>query len=327
MWGVVAGDDRRRSRLSGGWILGRVREERSAAGGGYRGPRGQLSAMPSSCGSVWGWRPSNSSMATSRRCWSVLLRKRSMSCSPRASSITSVIRWPCCGRCAACAVASPSSIPTWVERLHRTTARSRWNESSMAGPTGAATSSSSIPRAPGPRGRGCCGRPGAIPPSFWPFEEDLVRMCREAGFRRVVDVDPQRNGIAANWGVDPTNRVLYVCPCPDQVPLDAFPFRFNRRRTPTTACPALLGLARSRFREPSAVVPFGANPTDQDATPPLDGPHVPGRVRQGRSHSPPPESGRRPPSPPVSPFRCARPRLGRHLLLALRGPLSHEEDA
>ena len=49
------------------------------------------------------------------------------------------------------------------------------------------------------------------PTSFWPFEEDLVRMCRDAGFRRVVDVDPRRNGIAANWGVDPTNRVLYVC--------------------------------------------------------------------------------------------------------------------
>jgi 2-polyprenyl-3-methyl-5-hydroxy-6-metoxy-1,4-benzoquinol methylase len=44
--------------------------------------------------------------------------------------------------------------------------------------------------------------------SFWPFEDDLVRMIKDAGFDEVSKV----NAVGPlPWQVDQTNRVLYLC--------------------------------------------------------------------------------------------------------------------
>ena len=45
--------------------------------------------------------------------------------------------------------------------------------------------------------------------SFWPYEEELRRMLSDAGFGRVVAVDPGAD--RSRWQVDQTNRVLYLC--------------------------------------------------------------------------------------------------------------------
>ena len=45
--------------------------------------------------------------------------------------------------------------------------------------------------------------------SFWPLEEDLVRMILDAGFREVIKVDT--SAAVDRWRVDPRSRVLYVC--------------------------------------------------------------------------------------------------------------------
>lgn len=45
--------------------------------------------------------------------------------------------------------------------------------------------------------------------SFWPFEDDLVRMIRDAGFESVEKIDV--TAMADPWQVDHTNRVLYRC--------------------------------------------------------------------------------------------------------------------
>jgi 2-polyprenyl-3-methyl-5-hydroxy-6-metoxy-1,4-benzoquinol methylase len=44
--------------------------------------------------------------------------------------------------------------------------------------------------------------------SFWPFEDDLVRMIKDAGFddvSKITEFGPEP------WQVDQTNRVLYIC--------------------------------------------------------------------------------------------------------------------
>lgn len=45
--------------------------------------------------------------------------------------------------------------------------------------------------------------------SFWPLEDDLVRMITDAGFARVEKVDPFADGQDLTWGVDHLNRVVY----------------------------------------------------------------------------------------------------------------------
>lgn len=45
--------------------------------------------------------------------------------------------------------------------------------------------------------------------SFWPFEEDLVRMLHDVGFTEVRQVE--REHMVEPWQVDHANRVLYVC--------------------------------------------------------------------------------------------------------------------
>ena len=47
------------------------------------------------------------------------------------------------------------------------------------------------------------------PQSFWPFEEDLVRMMRDAGFVDVEKVDPFADD--GQWQTDHLNRVMYLC--------------------------------------------------------------------------------------------------------------------
>lgn len=47
--------------------------------------------------------------------------------------------------------------------------------------------------------------------SFWPLEEDLVAMMRDAGFARVTKIAPSPQTKSAGWQVDLTNRVLYLC--------------------------------------------------------------------------------------------------------------------
>jgi SAM-dependent methyltransferase len=45
--------------------------------------------------------------------------------------------------------------------------------------------------------------------SFWPFEDDLVRMLHDAGFSDVEKIE--RDTMRHPWQVDAVNRVLYVC--------------------------------------------------------------------------------------------------------------------
>lgn len=45
--------------------------------------------------------------------------------------------------------------------------------------------------------------------SFWPLEEDLVRMMRDVGFRNIQKSNPDSANVG-RWGVDQTNRVIYV---------------------------------------------------------------------------------------------------------------------
>ena len=45
--------------------------------------------------------------------------------------------------------------------------------------------------------------------SFWPFEDDLVRMIEIAGFGSIEKVDHHAH--SEQWQVDHTNRVMYVC--------------------------------------------------------------------------------------------------------------------
>ena len=46
--------------------------------------------------------------------------------------------------------------------------------------------------------------------SFWPLEDDLVAMIHDAGFSSVDKVDLAEDGRASRWGVDQTNRVVYL---------------------------------------------------------------------------------------------------------------------
>lgn len=46
--------------------------------------------------------------------------------------------------------------------------------------------------------------------SFWPTEEDLVAMIRDAGFASATKIDLATDGRASRWGVDQTNRVVYI---------------------------------------------------------------------------------------------------------------------
>ncbi len=46
--------------------------------------------------------------------------------------------------------------------------------------------------------------------AFWPIEEDLVRMMRDAGFARVSKIDVAGEGKLSRWGVDTRNRVMYL---------------------------------------------------------------------------------------------------------------------
>jgi hypothetical protein len=48
------------------------------------------------------------------------------------------------------------------------------------------------------------------PEVFWPFEDDLVEMIREAGFVNVERVDPLDGTRRAGWAVDHHNRVMYL---------------------------------------------------------------------------------------------------------------------
>jgi SAM-dependent methyltransferase len=45
--------------------------------------------------------------------------------------------------------------------------------------------------------------------SFWPFEDELVRMIEMAGFRSIDKIIPDEH--AEPWQVDQTNRVIYMC--------------------------------------------------------------------------------------------------------------------
>ena len=47
------------------------------------------------------------------------------------------------------------------------------------------------------------------PESFWPLEDDLVRMIDDAGFSRVSKIDPSTR--PGRWQVDKLNRVMYLC--------------------------------------------------------------------------------------------------------------------
>jgi len=47
------------------------------------------------------------------------------------------------------------------------------------------------------------------PESFWPLEDDLVRMIDDAGFSRARKIDPDTR--AGRWQVDKLNRVMYLC--------------------------------------------------------------------------------------------------------------------
>jgi 2-polyprenyl-3-methyl-5-hydroxy-6-metoxy-1,4-benzoquinol methylase len=46
--------------------------------------------------------------------------------------------------------------------------------------------------------------------SFWPLEEDLEVMMLDAGFGSFEKVDLAADGRASRWGVDQTNRVVYL---------------------------------------------------------------------------------------------------------------------
>lgn len=46
--------------------------------------------------------------------------------------------------------------------------------------------------------------------AFWPYEDELVAMITRAGFATVEKIDMHAAGRAATWGVDPTNRVMYL---------------------------------------------------------------------------------------------------------------------
>ena len=46
--------------------------------------------------------------------------------------------------------------------------------------------------------------------SFWPLEEDLVAMIKDAGFASAEKIDLAGDGRASRWGVDQTNRVVYI---------------------------------------------------------------------------------------------------------------------
>jgi SAM-dependent methyltransferase len=48
----------------------------------------------------------------------------------------------------------------------------------------------------------------ANPQSFWPYEDDLVRMVRNAGFRSAEKVTVAN---LDDWQVDKVNRVMYLC--------------------------------------------------------------------------------------------------------------------
>jgi SAM-dependent methyltransferase len=45
--------------------------------------------------------------------------------------------------------------------------------------------------------------------SFWPLEDELVRMIQDAGFSSVERIELTDDDRALRWGVDPRNRVLY----------------------------------------------------------------------------------------------------------------------
>jgi SAM-dependent methyltransferase len=45
--------------------------------------------------------------------------------------------------------------------------------------------------------------------SFWPLEDDLVRMIESAGFRSITKLNPSEH--PEPWQVDHTNRVIYMC--------------------------------------------------------------------------------------------------------------------
>ncbi len=45
--------------------------------------------------------------------------------------------------------------------------------------------------------------------AFWPFDEDLLRMARDVGFRSVEKIDHTR--YPGEWHVDQTNRILGLC--------------------------------------------------------------------------------------------------------------------
>ena len=45
--------------------------------------------------------------------------------------------------------------------------------------------------------------------SFWPFEDELVRMIENAGFTSVEKIDPSADGQQRPWAVDHENRVIY----------------------------------------------------------------------------------------------------------------------
>ena len=46
--------------------------------------------------------------------------------------------------------------------------------------------------------------------SFWPLEEDLLAMIKDAGFSSAEKIDLAVDGRASRWGVDQTNRVVYI---------------------------------------------------------------------------------------------------------------------
>lgn len=47
------------------------------------------------------------------------------------------------------------------------------------------------------------------PTSFWPYEDELIRMIHDAGFSSAERVEPST--MKRHWAVDPINRVMYVC--------------------------------------------------------------------------------------------------------------------
>jgi 2-polyprenyl-3-methyl-5-hydroxy-6-metoxy-1,4-benzoquinol methylase len=46
--------------------------------------------------------------------------------------------------------------------------------------------------------------------AFWPLEDDLVAMLRDAGFSSVDKIDPLASGGPGGWGVDQEERVVYL---------------------------------------------------------------------------------------------------------------------